>query len=276
MNRLSRTLVAACAVLFVAVLADCKPRKAGDKCVAGQSLCSDKASALSCGSDGKFFAMSCRGPAGCVASGADVNCDDSLAQENDGCDEDQETACAVDKKSVLQCNDHKFTVSETCKGVGGCNVKDDKITCDNDVSDVGDPCHFEGDYACTTDKAFVLKCVGKKMVKLNSCRGTKACRVFELPQEKKVDFVCDDSLAQAGDPCDEEGEDACSMDRKSLYTCKSAAFALAKTCTGPKGCSFDDKAEHFECDSASGAGKPVNVSKPQASALPHTPPKPPK
>src|ERR1019366_32663 len=177
MNRVSRSLAAVSIVLFVGVFAGCKPRKVGDKCVAGQDSCSDKSSALTCGSDGKFYAMSCRGPAGCVASGSEISCDDSIAQENDGCDEDQETACSGDKKSVVQCKDHKFAISETCKGTGGCTVKDDKITCDNDVSDIGDPCHFEGDYACTTDKTFVVKCVGSKMIKLNSCRGEKACRV---------------------------------------------------------------------------------------------------
>ena len=64
--------------------------------------------------------------------------------------------------------------------------------------------------SCTTDvgmkeysssAAFVLimhdpEAVDNKMTDLNSCRGPKACRVFELPQEKKVDFVCDDSVAQ--------------------------------------------------------------------------------
>lgn len=273
MTRLPKTFLAFAAVLLLDLTTGCKPKKAGDKCLADQELCTDKASALTCGADGKFFARSCRGPAGCVTSGADIDCDDSLAQETDGCDEDGEAACSTDKKSALECASHKFVVGETCKGAGGCTVKGNDISCDNDVSDDGDPCHFDGDYACTTDKLFVLKCTSKKMTKLNSCRGAKGCRVFELPEEKKIDFVCDDSLAQLGDACDEPGEHACSMDKKSLYACKGTKFELVKACTGPKGCTFDDKAEHFDCDSASGTGKPVDVTKPQPSAIPHTPPK---
>jgi hypothetical protein len=92
--------------------------------------------------------------------------------------------------------------------------------------------------------------------------------VFELPEEKKVEFVCDDAIAQLNDPCDEEGEAACSMDRKAMYHCKSAAFVAMKDCTGPKGCTFDDKGERFECDQTSGSGKPVDVKQPGPLGVP--------
>jgi hypothetical protein len=249
----------------------CSPPKAGDKCKGGQAMCTDNASALSCGTDSKFFTMTCRGPKGCLKNGPAVNCDDSIAQEKDGCDEEGEVACSVDKKAALECHGNKFVVGETCKGARGCTVADEKISCDNDISDIGDPCHFIGDYACTADKTYALKCVDSKMTKLNSCRGVKGCRVFELPQEKKVEFICDDTIAQPDDACDEEGEHACSMDKKSIYVCKGLKFTMLKACDGPKGCTFDDKGEKFECDATTGTGKPVDVKQATPPGIPQKP-----
>jgi hypothetical protein len=247
----------------------CKPAKAGDKCVAGQMVCADGASALTCGNDGKFRAMTCRGPQGCKTTGGTIACDDTFAQDKDGCDEDGEVACSTDKKAALECKGGVFGVGETCKGPHGCEVTADKIRCDNDIADLNDPCHFDGDYACSTDKIFVLKCVDHKMQKLNSCRGTKGCRVIELPQEKKLEFACDDSIAQLDDPCDEDGEHACAMDKKSILVCKSQKFIQHKACAGARGCSFDEKAEKFECDTSATAGKTVDVTKPAPAAQSH-------
>jgi hypothetical protein len=195
-------------------------------------------------------------------------CDNSLATLSDGCAEKGDVACAVDKKAALECQDNKFVVGETCKGARGCEVKDgDKIRCDNDVSDADDPCHFVNDYACTPDKGMLLKCLDHKMTKLNSCRGHKGCRVFEIPEEKKIEFVCDDSVAMENDPCDEDNEHACSMDKKAIYVCKSNKFVSLKACPGPQGCSFDDKAEKFSCDTSSDPGKAVDVTRPTPAAM---------
>jgi hypothetical protein len=259
---IKRRLVATGAVGVLLLLVGCKP-KVGGSCAAGQSDCADPKTALTCGKDGKYLAMPCRGDKGCVKTGAKAECDNGIAQEKDVCDEENDVACAVDKKAALECHGGTFGVGETCKGPHGCEIKGDKITCDNDISDVDDPCHFEGDYACTSDKLYVLKCIDHKMKKLNSCRGAKSCRVFELPAEHKIEFVCDDTIAQAGDPCDEENEVACTMDKKAILQCHSAVFAALKDCKGPKGCTFDDKGEKFECDpGAGGTGKPVDVKEP--------------
>lgn len=249
----------------------CKKPKEGDACLPNSAICIDKVSALGCGADNKLFQMSCRGPKGCFKQGNSVQCDDSFANVGDGCDEENETACSVDKKAALECHANKFVVGETCHGARGCVVQGEKLTCDNDISDIGDPCHFEGDYACTPDKGYALKCVGKKMTKLNSCRGTKGCRVFELPEEKKIEFICDDSVAQIDDACDEEGEAACSMDKKSIYVCKGLKFAMKSACDGPNGCTFDAKGETFTCDSTSSGGKPVNVKQPTPPGIPVKP-----
>jgi hypothetical protein len=257
-------------VLTLVSLGGCN-EKVGGKCVPGQAVCADNTSALTCGADSKFASMACRGPKGCLKKGGIIACDNSVAQLNDGCNEENDVACSTDKKTALECHGGKFVVGETCKGTKGCEIKEEKITCDNDVADVDDPCHFIGDYACTSDKTYVLKCVDHKMTKLNSCRGTKACRVFELPQEHKIEFVCDDSVAQLNDPCDEEGEFACAVDRKAIYQCKSNVFTMLKACTGPKGCVFDDKGEKFECDATAGSGKPIDVKRPEAAPIPQKP-----
>jgi hypothetical protein len=264
-------LAGAFAAFAVLVVLSACNEKVGGKCVAGQAVCADKTSALTCGSDGKFAPMPCRGSHGCVKTGGTIQCDNSVAQDQDVCNEDNDVACSVDKKAALECHNGKFGVGETCKGIKGCEIKKDKIVCDNDISDPDDPCHFDNDYACTSDKLFVLKCIDHKMKKLNSCRGTKSCRIFELPEEKKVEFVCDDTVAQLNDPCDEEGEHACSMDKKSIFECKSAVFTMLKACNGPKGCSFDAKGEKFECDATTGTGKPVDVKKGAPPPIPQKP-----
>ena len=145
----------------------------------------------------------------------------------------------------------------------------DKISCDNDLADVGDPCQTENDYACTSDKLMALKCVAKKFQPLSSCRGKDGCRVAELPEEKKTDFICDDSLAQDNDACDTEGEEACGMDKTALYLCKSKHFSKDRACSA--GCSFDEKGERFVCATEAPAKavatKPAKAVKASAKAV---------
>ncbi|HEY8078904.1 MAG TPA: hypothetical protein VIF62_32455 [Labilithrix sp.] len=253
--------VGAIGVGLVLLLGACKA-KVGGSCLTGQSDCQDKTNGLTCGTSGKYELMPCRGANGCTKQGAKFDCDDSVAMPDDRCDEENEVACQVDKKAALECHSGKFVVGETCKGPHGCEIKGDKITCDNDISDVGDPCHFNGDYACTSDKTLVLRCLDNKMQKLNSCRGAHSCSVKELPAEHKVEFICDDSVALVNDPCDEDGEYACAVDRKSILRCKGAQFLHEHDCTGPKGCTFDDKGERFDCDTTGGHGSPVDVKQP--------------
>lgn len=234
------------AVVLALLGPGCKA-KPGDKCTGsapGLPACADPSTALVCAS-GVVTALPCRGPKACAATRAQVECDNSLANVGDNCDQLGDVACAVDKKSALECQNGKFVLAEPCKGARGCIVEGNEISCDNDVSDVDDPCRTEGDYACTSDKAMVLKCVNKKFTALNACRGKDACRVMVLPEEKKVDFMCDDTVAKEGDPCDTENEGACSMDKTEYLHCRANKFVKDKACPG--GCTFDEKGEHFEC-----------------------------
>jgi hypothetical protein len=241
----------------------CKP-KPGDKCSGtGSPSCSDPSSALVC-ANGVVTALPCRGPKACSVSGTTVECDNSLANANDACDQPKDVACAVNLKSALECQNGKFVLAETCKGARGCLVEGDKISCDNDVSDLGDPCQVDGDYACTADKLMALKCTANKFEALNTCRGKDGCKVLELPEEKKTDFVCDDSLAQENDACDTQGEEACNMDKTALFTCKSNHFLKDRPCPG--GCSFDEKGERFTCLAEAAPALAANSAKPVAGA----------
>jgi hypothetical protein len=242
------SLAAACAALLTltGTLGGCKGKpKAGDTCQQGQGACADGTAMLAC-VKGVLALMPCHGALGCTTQGNNAQCDNSLAAAGDVCDEDGDFACSQDKKAALACRENKFALEETCKGARACTLKTDGLYCDNDLSDPGDPCHTTGDYACTTDKKLALKCgVDHKMAALNTCKGAKACRVFEKPEEKKVEFVCDDSVADVGDPCDEAGEKACSVDLKSILECKANKFVPLSPCAG--GCSYEEAAERFEC-----------------------------
>jgi len=269
------------------VLSLCLPgckAKPGDKCTGngpGLPSCADPNTAFVC-ANGVVTALACRGPKACTSTSTQVDCDNSLANLGDSCDQADDVACAVDKKSALTCQNGKFALAEPCKGARGCTVDGNEISCDNDVSDVDDPCRVEGDYACTSDKTMVLKCVNKKFTQLNACRGKDACRIMVLPEEKKVDFVCDDSLAKEGDPCDTENEGACSMDKTEYLHCQANKFVKDKSCPG--GCTFDDKGEQFECaqggptttagqKSVAVTGKPTAVAAKPAAATSKPAPK---
>jgi hypothetical protein len=97
--------------------------------------------------------------------------------------------------------------------------------------------------------------------------------VMELPEEKKTDFVCDDALAQENDVCDTQGEEACSMDKTELLSCKSNHFTKDHACPG--GCTFDDKGERFEClvdaAAAASAAKPTTKASVAVKAAPVKP-----
>jgi hypothetical protein len=250
---------------IVLLLATCKP-KPGDQCSgAGLPICSGPNSAWVC-ANGVVTALPCHGAKACTSSGSTLECDNSLATVGDVCDEPNDAACALDHKSMLECQTGKFVLVETCKGARGCVVDGDKISCDNDVADLGDPCQMEADYACTSDKLLALKCVAHKFEALNACRGKDGCRVLELPEEKKTDFICDDSLAQENDACDTQGEEACNMDKSAIYVCRAGHFLRDRACTG--GCTFDDKGEKFQCADAVGTPKVAAPKTASAKAAP--------
>ncbi len=248
------------AVLLAALLAGaggggggCKP-KAGGHCSGPGATCTDKASALFC-ADAAYVPMPCRGDKGCATTAGVVECDESIANEGDPCNALESIACAEGRKEALRCTAKGFVVDETCKGPTGCKIDPgQKISCDNDIADVGDPCHFIGDYACTTDKSLVMKCEGNKMTPHNTCRGPKQCKIVQSAKQERPDFSCDDSIAQDGDACDTNGEEACTMDRKGMYVCRGNKFGSVKPCAG--GCIYDEKTDRYTCKDTEDGGAP--------------------
>lgn len=238
------------AALVLVALPACKKPKAGDTCTGNTASCTDPTSALMC-SSGTLKALACRGANGCKTANNMVTCDNSVAQANDACDEEKDVACQVDKKAALECKGGVFVLGEPCRGPKGCAVNGDKIQCDHDVADVDDACHFEGNYACSADGKVALRCISHKMKAISTCRGAKGCKATETAPDK-LEFNCDNSVAQVGDVCDTAGNYACTPDKQSILKCTGNKFALEKACGGPKGCSFDEKGEAYECDSEAG------------------------
>ncbi len=219
-------------------------RKAGDSCKEGVALCTGRSNGLFC-TDGTLIAASCRGPLGCAADAGVLACDDSVAVANDGCVTNGDSACSPDHKAALECQGTNFAVVETCKGPKGCVLSGKTIVCDNDVAEAQDPCREEGDFACASNGKVLLLCKSGSFQPANTCRGPKGCTVREHPTENKVGFACDDTIAEAGDLCDEDGESACSVDRKTLLACKESHFAIVKPCRG--GCAYEEKTDKFVC-----------------------------
>jgi hypothetical protein len=226
-------------VLVVGSFFGCKKAKEGDPCSGTSFHCSGDKSAMIC-LNGKYVSMPCRGMMGCMS--VNNSCDQSVAQEKDACTKKDTWTCTDDKKTLLICDGTSLYAGSSCKGPMGCQVIANKVTCNNDVADLGDPCPAkpdEKDYACSSDASMLLICKDHKMVGFNSCRGARACKVEESAAPNggmQYKIMCDDDVAVAGDPCAEPGEQACSQDKKSMLQCTDGKFTTHKTCPGNKGC----------------------------------------
>jgi hypothetical protein len=242
------------AAATLVTLAACGKPKLGAKCTAGQSACIDAKSGLFCGSDGTFQAMSCGGETGCVQQGAKAQCNNDISAVGDGCDTPNDGACTPDKKSLLQCKSEKFVMIDTCKGPGSCKIAGDMINCDNDIADVGDPCSNDKNFACTSDKGTALQCTSGKYAQVQSCRGPKACAIVH-PSPKKTDIDCDFTVANENDPCVFPGNESCSTDKKTMFTCVGNKYTQATACPGPAGCTVKvtAKSAKVTCDGQGGA-----------------------
>jgi hypothetical protein len=106
----------------------------------------------------------------------------------------------------------------------------------------GEACATEGDNACETPTTH-LACRGGKWAAF-PCKGPTGCKV-------EGDLVtCDATIAEADTPCDDVGNGACSVDKKSYLECKSDKWQLVNDCLGPKACSVKDEGATYEvnCD----------------------------
>jgi hypothetical protein len=234
------TLVAA--LLFAAAPA-CS-RTAGSKCKAGESLCADKKTALTC-HDGTLHAVPCNGPLGCTKLKDRASCDTSLANEGDACmaTGDEEYACSFDKKRALRCSaDRRFARYLECRGRGGCSQLGRQVSCDTSVAARGDPCKSEGAVACTDDQKEMVICRDGKYAPYRFCRGQYGCaRNGDTPQ-------CDETLSLEGDPCGLPGYVVCSVDGQSELVCHGGSFMRSRSCR-KSGCLVTNKpGRPTECD----------------------------
>ena len=225
-------------VLLALTGVGCKA-KPGGVCRPSQVACFNSSTALFC-LDGKFSEMSCGGPAGCVQSGKQIECDNTLALKGDGCAEQEDLACTSDKKSELRCRGNKFVVASTCRGPTGCFFTGNKLHCDTDVADLADPCEDKDDLACAIDKKALYKCDGTKYATESTCRGPKGCAI------EGTSVKCDHHLAELSDPCHIDGNFACTTDKKALLVCKAGKFHKEKGCK--TSCSFTEHGDTTEFD----------------------------
>jgi hypothetical protein len=134
---------------------------------------SDKKGMLECTKGRWTFAQSCLGDRGCTTDERKVTCDNSVATLGEGCREEDDHACAADRKTALVCRAGKFVLASNCRGKSGCRVTSDKqgfkIECDDTIAQAGDACDKEGHFACAPDERSIVKCVGKRFVADEKC-----------------------------------------------------------------------------------------------------------
>ena len=165
-----RSVVALGASLFLLFGSSCKP-KPGAACGAdGEARCLDNAAALIC-HERVWTPMQCRGPKGCSANGALIDCDESSAQPADFCDQEGNYSCSADHRTQLRCVKSKWTPDTRCAGPKGCVTTPLKVECDDSIASVGDVCSKERHHTCSQDRKGVLICKGGTFVQAQTCKG---------------------------------------------------------------------------------------------------------
>ena len=143
---------------------------------------------------------------------------------------DRGEARCLDANRELVCDDGVF-VEVPCRGKGGCVTVQETTTCDISRNQAGDLCGKtdEGAAICEGDKA-MLACHSGKFERV-ACLGPRGC---ELASGKAN---CDQSIAQAGDPCKLENAKACSADTSRVLACKLGRMSELYECRGEGRCS---------------------------------------
>lgn len=232
MNRL--LLTGAGFAFAVLIASGCKP-KVGDDCKSeAKEICVDERQALVC-HQGSWEPMICRGSRGCSKTDDGESCDQSVAEANDVCNLERDVVCTADKKHMLECRQGHWTKAQSCFGDRGCTVGEDKVHCDNSFADVDDACNEENDFACSRDKTKALVCRGGKFVVKSQCKGKNACRLSG-DSSSGFKIECDDSIANAGDPCDKENHFACAQDQQTILKCVGKRFVSDERCSTKQRC----------------------------------------
>lgn len=137
-----------------------------------QSCTPDGKRAVVC-EKGRFVRyLECHGENGCTPVGFQVACDMSLANPGEPCKEANKTACSVDGKQQVVCQNGVFVVQRHCRGERGCKNDGGLLTCDVTIADVGDPCLTVGQVVCAADGQSELVCQGGSFQRGRACLKT--------------------------------------------------------------------------------------------------------
>jgi len=217
---MSKCLALVVSLVFVA---GCSKPKEGGSCTGQQGSCIDKQNALVC-VGGKFTRVKCRKSAtGCMEVAGNVSCDVDR-DVGVACDGSKEADCSSDGKKMLECKDGAWALRMNCSKLCVSNVNG--VRCENAEGAEGDPCtEAQNDQAvCSADKKTLLVCDGRKFFAASSCKGQNHCRAVA----KNID--CDTSMADLGDPCEEEGKLSCDLAKKTLLKCTAKKFVKEQDC----------------------------------------------
>lgn len=230
--RLSPASALLAVAALLSALPGCKPKPGGSCKSEGAESCLDEKRALAC-HDGKWEEMPCRGAKGCLSASGVDQCDQSLAEANDTCNLTDDFVCASDKRTMLSCKKHRWTVAQSCLGAKGCSVAQRVVKCDNSVAAAGDTCSEEDDHACTPDSKAALVCRSGKFIESGPCKGALGCRVTG----DKIE--CDDTAASLGDPCAPEGNLVCALDGTMILRCAKKAYVADEKCRSKRKCGVE-------------------------------------
>jgi hypothetical protein len=242
---LPRLALALATTVLMFGAAGCKKPKAGGSCTGDRvansfsGACNGKKAAVVC-IDGTYQDVKCGdGPVGCMETMGNVSCD-LVADEDEPCFADKKFGCSSDHKKMLECKKGKWSLKMACKSAKGCidNVKG--VSCESAEAEEGDKCEADqkDQGSCNPDKDKLLVCNGKKFVVASTCRGQNHCRA----QGSKL--ACDTSMAEIGDPCEEEDKLSCDTKKKVMLRCNGKTFEKKEECKKRCNNAFDK----YSCD----------------------------
>ncbi|HEV8246368.1 MAG TPA: hypothetical protein VGP93_11395 [Polyangiaceae bacterium] len=106
---------------------------AGDSCdEEGSKACAeDSRQVLGCHAGKMAPVLLCRGERGCLATGSKLDCDLSVALEQDSCDGKLEghVACTPDAAAIVRCRNNRFVLDEKCKAGRRCQTSGTSTEC---------------------------------------------------------------------------------------------------------------------------------------------------
>ncbi len=237
------------AILIFLVSGACKP-SIGGSCSEDRTDCSTPTSHFVCLA-GHYGLDTCKGPKGCAIVDDKVVCDSSKGDEGDPCTVTNKAVCTSDGKTKVKCEAQKLVFVTQCGGVEGCTSDDrGEAFCSHPFADPGDRCRGD-EGACSNDQTYDLVCTAGKMVRRFDCRGEEKCT------PRSAGPVCDRSVAQIGEPCDEKDPEltiACAPGNETVLVCKDKKLIQGPMCRGEYKCGVArygiDGRRHFksECD----------------------------